>query len=183
MCEVKPTTGSKGGKNVWAKYGNRNIITEKPNKYITWKKNSKDSKKFRRGKYTSIHIEQLLKIPNLKTPGHDGKHGLLLKNVTFTYNRQVIEMPRCLEGANIPEWMPKRDTTPPKKLKTNHTNNCRSIMSIQMMMKLLTSCIWEVIYNSLISQVLFTEELKYATKKPEETENYYDWKSKSKVKK
>ena len=62
-----------------------------------------------------IHIDLLKKtlkrISNWKELGHDGIHGFWFKNFTSIHGRQALEMNRCLQGAQIPEWMTKGKTT------------------------------------------------------------------------
>ena len=53
----------------------------------------------------------LKKVPNLKTPGHDGIHGYWFKKFTTIHDRLAIEMNRCLEETYISEWMTKGKTT------------------------------------------------------------------------
>ena len=56
-----------------------------------------------------IHIEllkkTLKKISNWKTPGHDGIHGFWFKKFTFIHDRRALEMNRCLQDAQVPDWI------------------------------------------------------------------------------
>ena len=49
----------------------------------------------------------LKRIPNWKTPGHDGIHGFWFKKFSSIYDRLALEMNRCLQGAQISEWITK----------------------------------------------------------------------------
>ena len=67
------------------------------------------------GPKTEIHIEllkkTLKKISNWKTPGHDGIHGFWFKKFTSIHERLALEMNRCLQDAQVPDWMTKGKTT------------------------------------------------------------------------
>ena len=56
-----------------------------------------------------IHIDLLKtilkRISNWKAPGHDGIHGFWFKKFTSIHGRLALKMNRCLQGAQIPEWM------------------------------------------------------------------------------
>ena len=60
--------------NFGVKYGNRNNITEKPNGYIT-----KNLQGLEKSPEAEMRLEPsretLKKVPNWKTPVHDGTHG------------------------------------------------------------------------------------------------------------
>ena len=79
-------------------------------------------------------------------------------------------MNRYLQETDIPEWMTKGKTTLIQKTpeKGTASNNYRSITSLPMMWKILTSQILEI-YNSLISRGLFTGEQKGYRKGTRET--------------
>ena len=73
----------------------------------------KQHRKIEEGPKAKIHIDSLRKRKknkktNWKTPGDDG---ILVKTITFIHDRQAIKMNRCLQEANLPEWMTKRKTT------------------------------------------------------------------------
>ena len=64
---------------------------------------------------TEIHIgllkTTLKRLSNWTTPGHDGIHGFWFKKYTSIHGRLALEMNRCLQGVQIPEWMTKEKTT------------------------------------------------------------------------
>ena len=95
-------------------------------------------------------------------PGHDGIHGFWFKKFTSIHDRLVLEMNRCLQGAQVPDWMTKGKTTLIKKdpSKGIAPNNYRPITCLPMMRKILTAQIREKIYNSLTSRGLFPDEQK-----------------------
>ena len=51
------------------------------------------------------------KISSWKTPGHDGINIFWFKKFTSIHSRLAQEMNRCLQGAQVPEWMTKGKTT------------------------------------------------------------------------
>ena len=67
------------------------------------------------GPKAEIHIyllkTTLKRIPNRKTPGHDGIHSFWFKKFPSIHDRLVLEMNRCLQGAQVPDWMTKGKTT------------------------------------------------------------------------
>ena len=71
-------------------------------------------------------------------------------------------MNRCLEDAQVPEWMTKGKTTLIQKGPSKETapNNYRPITCLPMMWKILTAQIRENIYYSLTSSGLFPDEQK-----------------------
>ena len=71
-------------------------------------------------------------------------------------------MNRCLQDAQVPEWMTKRKTTLIQMDPSKGTapNNYRPITSLPMMWKILTAQIKEKIYYSLTSRGLFPDEQK-----------------------
>ena len=106
------------------------------------------------GPKLEIHID-LLKMslkrkPNWKTPGHDGIHGFWFKKFTSIHDRLALEMNRCLQGAQLPDWMTKGKTTLNQKDPSKGTapNNYRPITCLPMMWKILTAQIREKIYYS-----------------------------------
>ena len=113
-----------------------------------------------------IHIEllkkTLKKIPNWKTPGHDGIHGFWFKKFTSIHDRPALEMNRCLQDAQVPDWMTKGNPTLIQKdpSKGIAPNNYRPITCLPMMWKILTAQIREEIYYSITSRSLFPEEQK-----------------------
>ena len=101
-------------------------------------------------------------ISNWKTPGHDGIHGFWFKKFTSVHDRQALEMNRCLQDAQVPEWITKGKTTLIQKDPSKGTapNNYRPITCLPMMWKILTAQIREKIYYSLINRGLFPNEQK-----------------------
>ena len=71
-------------------------------------------------------------------------------------------MNRCIQGAQIPDWMTKGKTTLTQKDPSKGTapHNYRPIASLPMMWKILTAQIREKIYYSLTSRGLFPGEQK-----------------------
>ena len=115
------------------------------------------------GPKAEIHIDLLrttLKKSNWKSPGHDGIHGFWFKEFTSVHNIQAHEMNRCLQGAQVPEWMTKGKTTLIQKdlLKGTTPNNYRPIKCLPMTWKILIAQIREEIYYSKISCRLLPEE-------------------------
>ena len=113
-----------------------------------------------------IHVDllktTLKRKSNWKAPGHDGIHGFWFKKFTSIHGRLALEMNRCLQGAQVPEWMTKGKTTLIQKDPSKRTapNNYRPITCLRMMWKILTAQIREKIYNSLTSRGLFPDEQK-----------------------
>ena len=64
---------------------------------------------------TEMHIDllktTLKRISNWKTPGHDGIHDFWFKKFTSIHGRLALEMNKCQQGAQVPEWMTKEKTT------------------------------------------------------------------------
>ena len=116
------------------------------------------------GSKAEINIEllkkTLKKISNWKTPGHDGIHGFWFKN--SVHDRPALEMNRCLQGAQVPDWMTKGKTTLIQKDPSKGTapNNYRPITCLPIIWKILTAQIRERIYYSLISRGLLPNEQK-----------------------
>ena len=113
---------------------------------------------------THVHLLKttLKRISNWKAPGHDGIHGFWFKKFTSTQDRLALEMNRCLQGAQVREWMTKGKTTLIQKDPSKGTalNNYRPITCLPMMWKILTAQIREKIYYSLTSRGLFPDEQK-----------------------
>ena len=59
------------------------------------------------GPKVKIHVDslrtKLKKIPNWKTPGHDGIHGFWFKKFTSIHDSLAIEMNRYLQEADVPK--------------------------------------------------------------------------------
>ena len=113
-----------------------------------------------------IHVDLLKttqkKISNWKAPGHDGIHCFWFKKFNSIHGRLALEMNRCLQDAQVPEWMTKGKTTLIQKQPSKGTaqNNYRPITCLPMMWKILTAQMREKIYYSLTSPGLFTDEQK-----------------------
>ena len=127
------------------------------------------------GPKAEIHIKllkkTLKKISNWKTPGHDGIHGFWFKKFTSIHDRLALEMNRCLQDAQVPDWMTKGKTILIQKDPNKGTapNNYRPITCLPMMWKILTAQIREEIYYSLISRGMNRKEV---AKDPEAQQNY-----------
>ena len=100
----------------------------------------------------------LKRTSNWKTPGHDGIHGFWFTKFTSIQGRQALEMNRCLQGAQIPDWM----TTLIQKVPSKGTapNNYRPITCLPIMWKTLTAQIKEKIYSLLTSRGFSPNEQK-----------------------
>ena len=74
-------------------------------------------------------------MSNYKTPGYDGIHGFWFKNFTSTHDTLAIEMIRCLQEKEVPEWMTKGKTILIQKdpSKGITPNNYRFIIRLPMM--------------------------------------------------
>ena len=86
---------------------------KKHNEKVEWINNmTRELKGHVEGRKVEIHIEllkkTLKKMSNLKTPGNDGIHGFWFKIFTSIHDRLALEMNRCLQGAQVPDWMTKR---------------------------------------------------------------------------
>ena len=90
------------------------------------------------------------------------KHGFWFKKFTSILNRLAPEMNRCLQDAQVLDWMTKGKTTLIQKDPNKGTapNNYRPITCLPVMWKILTAQIRKEIYNSLTSHGLFSEEQK-----------------------
>ena len=84
------------------------------------------------------------------------------KKFTSIHGRLALEMNRCLQGAQVPEWMTKGKTTLIQKEPSKGTapNNYKPITCLPMMWKILTAQIREKIYYFLTSRGLFPDEQK-----------------------
>ena len=84
---------------------------------------------------------------------------------------QAIEMNKCLQETNIPEWITKGKTTLIQKDQQKETVpiNNRPIRCRPMMWKILTAQIRDEIYYSLINRRLFLDEEKGCCKRRERT--------------
>ena len=104
----------------------------------------------------------LKRIPNWKTSGHDGIHGFWFKKSTTIHGRLALEMNRCLQGAQVPDWMTKGKTTLIQKDPSKGTapNSYRVITCFPVMWKILTAQIRENIYYLLTSHGFFPDKQK-----------------------
>ena len=97
------------------------------------------------GPKIEVHIDllktTLKRISNGKTPGHDGIHGFWFKKFTSIHGRLALEMKRCVQGAQIPDWMTKGKNTLIQKDPSKGTapNSNRPITCLPMMWKILTA--------------------------------------------
>ena len=68
-------------------------------------------KSFEEGPKANIHVDllraTLKKILNWKTLDFDGIHRFWFKKFTSIHDRLAIEINRCLQETDIPEWMAK----------------------------------------------------------------------------
>ena len=115
---------------------------------------------------TDLLKTTLKRISNRKAPGHDGIHSFWFKKFTSIHGRLGLEMNRCLQGVQVPEWMAKEKTTLIQKDPSKGTapNNYRPITCKPMMWKILTAQIREKIYYSLTSHRLFPDKQKRCRK-------------------
>ena len=92
--------------------------------------------------YLDSYGETLKEVPNWKIPGHDGVYGYWFEKFISIHDRLAIEMNRCQEETDIPEWLTKGKNIrihkePPKGIAT--TNNCIPITCVPVMWKILTA--------------------------------------------
>ena len=89
----------------------------------------------KQGTKAKIHFDSIRttvkKVPIWKTRSHNSTQELWFEEFTSIYDGLSIEMNRCLEWTNIPEWMTKRKTTLIEKdlQKGTAPNNYKTIMS------------------------------------------------------
>ena len=140
---------------------------KKHNKNAEWINNiTRELEGLEEGPKMEIHIDllktTLKRISNWKAPGHDGIHGFSFKKFISIHDRLALEMNRCLQGEQVPEWMTKGKTTLIQKDPSKETApiNYRPITYLPMMWKILTAQIREKIYYSLTSRGLFPDEQK-----------------------
>ena len=130
------------------------------------KRYDKRTRKTRGRPQSEIHIKllkkTLIKISNLKTPGHDGVHGFWFKKFNSIHDRLALEMNRCLQDAQVSDWMSKGQIKLIQEEPSKGTapNNYRPITCLPMMWKILTAQIKKDIHNSLTSRGLFPDEQK-----------------------
>ena len=123
-----------------------NMATENHNEKAEWINcMTREVEGLEEGLTAEIHIEllkkTLKKISNWKTPGHDGIHGFWFKKFTSIHDRLALEMNRCLQDEQVPEWRTKGKTTLIQKDPSKGTapNNYRPITCLPMMWKTLTA--------------------------------------------
>ena len=127
-----------------------------------WETCSQSNSSERSSANTDVKLSQGVNNNNWKTPGHDGIHGFWFKKFASIHDRLALEMNRCLQDAQVHDWMTKGKTTLFQKDPSKGTapNNYRPITCLPMMWKILTAQIREKIYYSLISHRLFPDEQK-----------------------
>ena len=140
---------------------------KKHNENAEWINNiTRELEGLEEGPKMEIHVNlfktTLKRISSWKAPGHDGIHGFWFKKFTSIFGRLALEMNRCLQGTQVPDWMTKGKTTLIQKDPSKGTapNNYRPITYLPMMWKILTAQIREKIYYSLTSCGLFPDEQK-----------------------
>ena len=86
-----------------------------------------------------------------------------------------MEMNKCIQKTEIPEWITKAKTNLIKKdtVKGAALTNYRPIMCLPMMWKILMAQIREKIYYSLISREIFLDKQKGCRKRTRGTEDLY----------
>ena len=85
-----------------------NFSVKYGNKKIEWINHmGKELQELKEGLEADIHLgslrASLKKVPNRKTPGHDGIRGFWFKKFMSIHNRLVFQLSRCFEETNIPE--------------------------------------------------------------------------------
>ena len=108
----------------------------------------------------------LKRISNWKTPGNDEILSFWLKKFNSIHGRLALGIKRCLQRAEVSEWMTKGETTLIQKNLSKGTvpKNYRPITCLPMMWKILTAQIKEKIYYSLTRRGLFPDELEECCK-------------------
>ena len=99
-------------KQFWRKKWQPREYTKK----AEWASNmGKELERLEEGPKAKMQIDSprttIKKIPNWKTSVHDGIHGFWFKKVTSINDKLAIEMNRCLQKVDVPEWMTKRKIT------------------------------------------------------------------------
>ena len=89
---------------------------KKHNENAEWINNIiREQEGLKEGPKTEIHIDllntTLKRISNWKMLGHEGIHGFWFKKFTPIHGRLALEMNRCLQGAQVPNWITKGKTT------------------------------------------------------------------------
>ena len=112
------------------------MATKKHNENAEWINNiTRELEGLEEGPKTEIHIDllrtTLKRISNWETPGHDG---FWFKKFTSIHGRLALEMYRCLQGAQVPDWMTTLIQKDPSK--GTAQNNYRPITCPPMMWKI-----------------------------------------------
>ena len=118
---------------------------KKQNENAEWINNiTRELEGLEEGPKMEIHVDlfktTLKRISKWKAPGHDGIHGFWFKKFTSIHSRLALEMNRCLQATQVPEWMTKGKTALIQKDPSKGTapNNYRPITCLPMMWKILT---------------------------------------------
>ena len=166
------TTGCQRNRTILQK----NMATKKHEK-AEWINNmTRELEGLEEGLKAEIHIDLLkktLKKSNWKTPGYDEIHGFLFKKFTSIHDWIALEMDRCLQGVQVPEWMTKGKTTLIKKEPSKKTgpSKYRSITCLPMMRKILTGQIRFTTRSQVADGSL--RNRKDVAKDPEAQQNYF----------
>ena len=97
--------------NFGLKYSNKKHIEK-----VEWINNiTRELERLEKGpkaeKHNNFLKTTLKKKSNWKTPGHDGILGFWFQKFTSIHDRLALEIKKCLQGAQVPDWMTKRKTT------------------------------------------------------------------------
>ena len=148
---------------LWTKIGQ----PKKHNENAEWINNiTRELEGLEEGPEMEIHVDllrtKLKRISNWKALDHGGIHGFWFKKFTSIHDRLALEMNRCLQDAQVLEWMTKGKTKLIQKdpSKGKAPKNYRPITCLPMMWKILTAQIRKKIYYSLTSRGLFPDEQK-----------------------
>ena len=100
------------------------------------------------------------KTQGVNNNNNNNNNGFWFKKFTSIHGRPAQEMNRCLQGAQVPEWMTKGKSTLIQKDPSKGTapNNYRPITCLPMMWKILTAQIREKICDSLTRRGLFPDK-------------------------
>ena len=147
MLKNRPTIKWQGNKKqFWCKICQR----REHNRKVEWISNiGKEIEGLEETPNSIIHLNATLKkVPNSKTPGHDGKDWYCFKKFTSIHDRLAIEVNRYLQETDKTECMIKGKTSQIKiQTKKNTPNNYTPIICLPMMWKIQTVQIREEIYG------------------------------------